>query len=122
MRPTIATVALALCAYQISAQTPNQATADERAIEQTVTDLYAAVQAKDANRYRALCTDDFVLVEREEISDVDRSIASFMRMPERTVDSRVDFRSTRITVNAKLLVYKLTVALDTNGTIGASLG
>ena len=40
-----------------------------------------------------------------------------MRMQERTLDSRVAFRSTRITVNAALLVYELTVELDTNGTI-----
>lgn len=118
MRPiTIATVALALCANQISAQTPNQTTADERATQQTITDLYSAAKERDANRYRALCTDDFVLVEGEQISDVDRSIASFMRMQERTLDSRVAFRSTRITVNAALLVYELTVELDTNGTI-----
>ena len=99
---TIATVTFTLCAHQVTAQTPQQTTADERATQQSIGDLYAAAKERDASRYRALCTDDFVLIEREQISDVDRSIASFMRAQERTRESSVDFRSTRIAVNAAL--------------------
>jgi ketosteroid isomerase-like protein len=89
--------------------------ADEQAAQRTVLDLYAAARDQDADRYRALCTDDFVLVERGQAADVERSLAAFVRSP-RVRKARIEFSATRIAGSTALLVYQLTSDIDGGAT------
>jgi hypothetical protein len=78
----VAILSAILCNGPLEAQTSNQASlAEQSAVQQTLTELYRAVSTRDAARYRARCTADYLLVERDELMTIDRDIASFVSRP-----------------------------------------
>ena len=106
---TLAIVGVALVyVTPLESQAPVQAPVDPRtAVQRTLIDLYRAISDGDAARFRTLCTRDFQRLDRSELMNIDRAIASFTSSvkSEPTRTDRLVFRSTRVVGNTASVVY-----------------
>jgi uncharacterized protein (TIGR02246 family) len=102
-----------------SIETAAQSTLREQAVQQTLVEMYRAIGARDVARYREMCTPDAVLIEREQLLDLNRDIATFTSRAAtlRNRTDRLNFLSTRITGDAASVVFQLTTELESNGKV-----
>ncbi len=87
------------------------------AVRQAVSDYYAAFSGLDQQKYRALVTEDYLLLENGELLDIEGDVAG-MPSPEahpRRKDA-FDFRSVKIQGDVAYAVYFLSSDItDDNG-------
>ena len=92
-------------------------THDTTAVKEAITKAYAAYSALDAQKYRALLTEDYLLLENGELLDIEGDVA-MMPAPDsgyrRTY--MFDFRSVKIHDDIAYIVYFLKSQIkDRNG-------
>ncbi len=91
---------------------------DAAAVKQAVADVYAAFSGFDEQKYRALLTDDYQLLENGELLDLEGDVA--MRATPDSGHQRTDacdFRSVKIHDDIAYAVYFLKSEIrDRNGT------
>jgi ketosteroid isomerase-like protein len=93
---------------------------DDTAVKQTIKDVYSIFSVSlDKQKYRALLTDDYLLLENGELLDIEGDIA-LMPPPEsgyKRTDS-FDFRSVKVHGDTAYAVYflKSEIADNKNGT------
>lgn len=93
-----------------TAYVPTVATDDETAVKQAIKDVYSIFSVSlDKQKYRALLTDDYLLLENGELLDIEGDIA-LMPAPDSgymRTDS-FDFRSIKVHGDTAYVVYFLT--------------
>lgn len=96
--------------------TPVISAADEAvAVKQAVVDVYAAFSGFDKKKYRALLTEDYLLLENGELLDIEGDVA-MMASPDsghKRTDS-FDFRSVKVQGDFSYLVYFLKSQIKDN--------
>lgn len=81
---------------------------DEAAVKQSVEGVYAAFSAFDKQKYRALLTEDYLLLENGELLDLEGDVAMMATADsgQRRVDA-FDFRSVKVHGETAYAVYFL---------------
>jgi ketosteroid isomerase-like protein len=81
---------------------------DEAAVKQSVEGVYAAFSAFDKQKYRALLTEDYLLLENGELLDLEGDVAMMATADSghRRVDA-FDFRSVKVHGDTAYAVYFL---------------
>jgi cytochrome c553/ketosteroid isomerase-like protein len=82
---------------------------DLAAAKRTIIDYYAAWAAHDVARYRSLCTDDYLILDNGEMSDLDQDLADLRSHPDawRGRTDHFDFRKASIRGDEAYVVYFL---------------
>ena len=92
---------------------------DSTLVKQTLINFYEAFSGFDEQRYRALCTDDYVLLEDGEIWNLDKDVAAFMSQAAsgRKRSDTFDFLVIKIQGNTAYAVFFLKSEIMNKGEV-----